>query len=153
MTVLAVSNPSRTGVEPAALHDRAPGYGVVTLDRASRRVELACWPRRVDLTAPGARPYPGWPVRFHQLDARRARGWLPELDFVGAESPVVELYRAADDELVYAVRAEGRRFQPPVFEPDAEHYLVLRSGAERRRLPALPAAATRAAAGRFTVRF
>ena len=38
MTVHAVSNPVASGVEPRALFDRAPGYGIVTFDRAIRPV-------------------------------------------------------------------------------------------------------------------
>ena len=65
MTVLAVANPRRSGVEPARLHDRGPGYGVARVRRTeSAGVELTLenWPRHVDPTAPGAGPYEGWPV-------------------------------------------------------------------------------------------
>ena len=65
MTILAVANPRRSGVEPARLHDRGPGYGVARVRRTeSGGVELTLenWPRHVDPTAPGAGPYEGWPV-------------------------------------------------------------------------------------------
>jgi hypothetical protein len=62
MTVLAVSNPFRFGIEPADINDRAPGYGIITFDRMARTITLANWPRWVDPRAPGAKPYPGWPI-------------------------------------------------------------------------------------------
>jgi alkaline phosphatase D len=70
MTVLAVSNPFKLGVEPADINDRAPGYGIITFDRPERTITLANWPRWVDPKAPGAKPYPGWPVTVRQ-EARR----------------------------------------------------------------------------------
>jgi hypothetical protein len=66
MTVLAVSNPFRHGIEPADINDRAPGYGIITFDREARTITFANWPRWVNPTSPGAAPYPGWPVRVRQ---------------------------------------------------------------------------------------
>jgi hypothetical protein len=66
MTVLAVSNPFRHGIEPADINDRAPGYGIITFDRLERTITLANWPRWVDPKAPGAKPYPGWPITIRQ---------------------------------------------------------------------------------------
>ena len=68
MTVLAVSNPFKYGIEPADINDRAPGYGIVTFDRLERSVTLANWPRWVDPSAPGAKPYPGWPITIRQQE-------------------------------------------------------------------------------------
>ena len=62
MTVLAVSNPFKHGIEPVDINDRAPGYGIITFDRAERTITFANWPRWVDPAAPGAKPYPGWPI-------------------------------------------------------------------------------------------
>ena len=36
------------GHEPTRLYDRAPGYGIVRLERATRRITVECWPRWVD---------------------------------------------------------------------------------------------------------
>lgn len=66
MTVLAVANPRRRGVEPTRLHDRAPGYGIARVERAPSggiEVQFENWPRHVDPEAPDASPYEGWPVR------------------------------------------------------------------------------------------
>jgi len=70
MTVLAVSNPFKLGIEPADINDRAPGYGIITFDRPERTITFANWPRWVDPKGPGARPYPGWPITVRQ-EARR----------------------------------------------------------------------------------
>ena len=67
MTVHAVSNPTANGIEPTAIHHRAPGYGIVTLDRDTREITFANWPRWVDPSEPDATPYPGWPITFDQL--------------------------------------------------------------------------------------
>jgi hypothetical protein len=66
MTVLAVSNPFKHGIEPADINDRAPGYGIITFDRVERTITFANWPRWVDPAAPGAKPYPGWPITVRQ---------------------------------------------------------------------------------------
>jgi hypothetical protein len=68
MTVLAASNPHLSDVEPRDINSRAPGYGIVSFDRATLRITLANWPRHADPTAPGARPYPGWPITIHRDD-------------------------------------------------------------------------------------
>jgi hypothetical protein len=69
MTVLAVSNPFTHGIEPADINDRAPGYGIITFDREARAITFANWPRWIDPKAPGAKPYPGWPVTVRQLES------------------------------------------------------------------------------------
>jgi hypothetical protein len=66
VTVLAVSNPHLMGIPPEDINDRAPGYGIITFDRASRRTTLANWPRWVDPSKPDAKPYPGWPITIDQ---------------------------------------------------------------------------------------
>ncbi len=66
VTVLAVSNPFKLGIEPADINDRAPGYGIITFDRLARTTTFANWPRWVDPKAAGAKPYPGWPITVRQ---------------------------------------------------------------------------------------
>jgi phosphodiesterase/alkaline phosphatase D-like protein len=62
MTVLAAANPTRSGHEPAALYDRAPGYGVIRFDTENGWVRFECWPRWIDPREAEARQYPGWPI-------------------------------------------------------------------------------------------
>jgi len=64
MTVWAVANPVQSGLEPTALYDRMPGYGIVRFQRQAKTVVLECWPRWVDPTADDASQYPGWPFQL-----------------------------------------------------------------------------------------
>lgn len=115
MSVLAVSNPYTTGMEPSNLYDRAPGYGIVRLNRETRDIHIANWPRHVDPEA-GA-PYPGWPITINQMDnyGRAASAWLPTLHVDGMEDPVVQVIDESTDEIVYTIRIEGTTFDPKVF--------------------------------------
>lgn len=116
ITVAAAANPGRaTGLLPADLYDRMPGYGVLVLDKAARTVTFECWPRGA---AAVSGQYPGWPLTVHQLDNGLAHpaGFLPEVtsDF---DDPVVEVFDEASGDLVYSLRIRGRSFRPPVREP------------------------------------
>ncbi len=119
LSVAAVANPFRTGLEPARLHDRVPGYGIVRLDRETRRVVFECWPRSVDPSAPGAGQYADWPVTFEQLDncgAATAEWWLPRLRIEGLVDPVVQV-SAADGTILRTVRIAGTTHRPHVDGP------------------------------------
>jgi hypothetical protein len=117
MTVYAVSNPVISGHEPANLYDRAPGYGIVRLDRRTRRITFECWPRWVDPAAPGATQYNGWPRTINQLNnhAYLPAGWLPTIDVSGVENFVIQVKDEATDEIEYALRTRGRTFHPMAF--------------------------------------
>jgi len=119
MTVHAVSNPHETGVEPTALFDRAPGYGIVRFDRARRRITMANWPRWVDATRSGAEPYPGWPITIEQTDnGLPDTGWaLPEVSAPGLTDPIVEVVEESTGERVYTFRIQGASLRPPVWGP------------------------------------
>ena len=115
MTVLAVSNPYETGMEPTNLYDRAPGYGIVRLNREARTLDIANWPRHVD--PEDGEPYPGWPISIRQMDnyGREAAGWLPQIRVRGMEDPVVQVIDEASGEIVYTLRIAGTTFSPKVF--------------------------------------
>jgi phosphodiesterase/alkaline phosphatase D-like protein len=117
ITVHAVSNPTAVGVEPSALHDRAPGYGIVTFDRASRKITIANWPRWVDAARPGAKPYEGWPITIHQHDNGLPNtGWaLAAVNEPSLRDPVVQVIDQSSSEIVYTLRIQGSRFLPRVF--------------------------------------
>jgi hypothetical protein len=87
ITVLAASNPYISNQSPSLLHDRAPGYGIVRLNKRTQRITFECWPRYSDPESPGAVQYPGWPVDFQMEDnyARKAAAWLPPLKISGLE--------------------------------------------------------------------
>lgn len=117
MTVHAVANPTATGVEPAALYDRAPGYGIVTFDRAAREITLANWPRWVDATKPEAKPYDGWPITVKQTDNGLATaGWeLAPVKEPEMTDPVVQVIDESSGEIVYTLRIQGNSFTPRVW--------------------------------------
>ncbi|MEM6671995.1 MAG: hypothetical protein AAF726_04075 [Planctomycetota bacterium] len=122
MTVHAVANPRSNGVEPRRLHERAPGYGIVRVERGEGTVRFEAWPRHVDPSAPGARPYAGWPVvaSLQDADGRRPVGWLPELD---VEGPVVVRVQrdGVPAEVIYTRRFEQGPVRLPVFDADTSY--------------------------------
>ncbi len=123
VTVHAVSNPMQYGHQPTNLYDRAPGYGIVRLDRLTRQITIECWPRWVDPSRPGAKQYPGWPIRIHQLDndSRPAAGWLPRVVWRGRGEPVLQVVNETTGEVEYTLRVPGREFQPKVFDLKASY--------------------------------
>ncbi|MCP5120736.1 MAG: DUF3179 domain-containing protein, partial [bacterium] len=115
ITVHAVSNPAAVGVEPTAINHRAPGYGIVSFNRASRKITLANWPRWVDATQPDAKPYEGWPITIDQLD----NGYPPGGRSLGevtseTENPVVQVIDQKTGKIAYTLRINGKSFKPMV---------------------------------------
>lgn len=120
VTILAHTNPRKTGREPAELHDRMPGYGIVSFNKTTRQITIQCWPRMVDPTDPANknRQYSGWPVTIDQLDnyGRKAFGYLPTIKTTGLDHPIVQVIDQQNDEIVYTIRANGSSFTPKVFK-------------------------------------
>ncbi len=118
ITVWAVANPAPAGVEPAGLHDRAPGYGIVKFHKARRKITFECWPRYADPRDPKAKQYPGWPITVDQLDnyGRKPVGHLPRIKVLGMSNPVVQVINQRTGEVVYTLRIRGNSFAPKVFE-------------------------------------
>ncbi|MGE3172987.1 MAG: hypothetical protein AB7O97_10215 [Planctomycetota bacterium] len=113
LTVYAHTNPRATGREPAALHDRMPGFGVVRFDKRTHRATLECWPRMVDPTVEGARQYEGWPRTVAQLDNLGVQPFhLPELVLQGAIAPLVRVTTAAGDPVCTVRLATDRAILP-----------------------------------------
>jgi alkaline phosphatase D len=118
ITVLAVSNPYISGKSPAALHDRAPGYGIIRLNKQSRKITLECWPRYADPASPVDGQYPGWPVTLDLEDnyAREASGWLPTIHVTGLDRPpVLQVVNEITGEIIYTLRIRDFVYQPRVF--------------------------------------
>jgi alkaline phosphatase D len=122
ITVHAVANPSKFGVQPAMLYDRAPGYGILEIDRATRRITFANWPRFVDPSASGARPYDGWPITIYAMDGglKQAK-WRLDRVVVG-EGDLVQVVEKRTGEIAYTIRPQAGEFVPKVFAPG--EYLV-----------------------------
>ncbi len=118
VTMWAATNPDKLmGVEPAALHDRMPGYGIVRLNKETRDIIIECWPRFADPEDPDAKQYLGWPKTINQLDnySREAVAWLPAVEVDGMDDPVVQVINESNDEIVYTLRINGTSFRPKVF--------------------------------------
>ncbi len=134
ITVHAVSNPLAVPFEPKALHQRAPGFGIVVFDRSSRKITLTNWPRWVEVAAPGARPYEGWPIEIHQTDNGLPRsGW--HLEAVSAPPgwglPVLQVLDEDRNEILYTYRLQERTVQPAVRGPG--RYTVILSDPDRNQ--------------------
>lgn len=120
MTVLACANPKqmfRGGILEKEV-DKSAGFGVVRFDKEQRTITIECWPLLADPTQPGTQ-FPGWPVKVQQLDCygRKAAAQLPMLKILGSERPVIHVIDEATGEVVYALRAPAKQWQPPVFAP------------------------------------
>lgn len=119
VTVWAVNNPDqRTGKEPAAIHDKMPGYGIVHFNKKSRDITMECWPRYADPTD-DAQQYAGWPrtISMFENDGRKAQAWLPTLEIHGLDNPVVQVICDKTGEVLYTIRILGTRYRPKVFAP------------------------------------
>ena len=118
ITVHASANPRATGLQPALLHDRVTGYGIVIFDKANERITIECWPRHMDPSQDQAVQFEGWPITLHSDDGdgRKPVGYLPSIRVRGLDhDPVVEL-RSVSGKLVYSRRIQGMEFNLPVFD-------------------------------------
>lgn len=116
ISVKAVANPHNMHQEPAILHNRSVGYGMVTFDKKDRTIKTDCIRRFKDPRAEDAQ-YPGWPITISQQDnfGKTAKAWLPELEIAGEVLPVLKVMDESG-QLVYALRVPASNFQPKVFK-------------------------------------
>jgi alkaline phosphatase D len=118
VTVWAVSNPYISGKEPALLHDRAPGYGIVKFNRKTQLITIECWPRYADPESFEAEQYPGWPLTISMEDnyKRKALAWLPVIKISGLDHPpVIQVIDESAQEIIYTLRIRDYSYQPKVF--------------------------------------
>ncbi|MFK7960924.1 MAG: hypothetical protein AB8G96_10400 [Phycisphaerales bacterium] len=111
MTVHAVANPQRSGRSPSALHDRMPGYGIVRLERSTRRITFEAWPRSAEPEA----VYPHWPRTVGVLDNMHGdSAWaLAPIIVESVDEPVV-VVRDGEGQIVAAGRViAGQRMPVP----------------------------------------
>ncbi len=133
--VIAAGNPAHyyngfsTGVSPAEIHDRGPGYGILRFDKTARTIRFEAWPRFADpgdastwrALGPGNPPvngmYPGWPITIRQIDnyGRTPVAYLPVVVENAVNNPVIEVIDESTGGTVYALRIEGHLFRPHVF--------------------------------------
>ena len=126
VNVYAHTNPGpKSGVEPKALHDRMPGYGIVKLTKNSRDITMECWPRYVDPTdASTGTQYPGWPKTINMEDnyAKKAYKWLPTITVSDVINPVVQVIHENTNEIIYTLRINGSQYDPKVFNEGNIYY-------------------------------
>ena len=76
--VLAAANPLQyynqtNGIDPANLHDRGAGYGIVRIDKATRQITFECWPLHADPEFPQTgSQFQDWPLSIAQISRRIA---------------------------------------------------------------------------------
>lgn len=135
ISMLAYANPPDIADEK----QRADGYGIAQFDKSKRTVTFECWPRFSDVKHGDKAQFPGWPitVAVDANDGRKVTGWLPELVFEGAASPVVQVIEDATGDILYTVRAQGSRFQPRVYAPGKYAVKIGRDKPDAMMLPAL----------------
>ncbi|PWJ54538.1 PhoD-like phosphatase [Dyadobacter jejuensis] len=119
ITLHAVASPRKTGLEPAIIHDRATGYGIVKIDPTTRDITMECWKRSADPAKDQANgQYDGWPITVNQFDNydRQAFEYLPELEVVDQQDAVVQVLNEGNGEVLYTLRLVGDKFRAKVFE-------------------------------------
>jgi len=117
MTVFAAANPARySGPGLEGLRFRVTGYTILKCNRATRETAVTQWPRWIDPSAPGAKPYDGWPITINQLDNGLwgAQWELEQISTTGFRDPVVQVRDETNGEVVYTLRISGESFIPHV---------------------------------------
>tara|TARA_R110000868_G_scaffold93190_1_gene258068 strand:+ start:39846 stop:42464 length:2619 start_codon:yes stop_codon:yes gene_type:complete len=132
ISVHAVGNPFDTGIEPAIVHNRATGYGLVTFNKKERTITTACWPRYADPVSSKNEQFPGWPITIKQEDnyGRKAIAWLPSIKVADKLRPVISIFDQ-NQQLVYSIRMATNTFSPKVF--DKEKYTIVIQDVENSR--------------------
>jgi alkaline phosphatase D len=117
-SVFAVANPARyPGPGLDGLRFRVTGYTILTCNRETRRTTVAAWPRWVDPSAAGAKPYEGWPVVIEQLENGLCGAqWELQPIETTFRDAVVQVQKA-DGDVVYTLRINGQNFTPVVRQP------------------------------------
>lgn len=113
-------------INPANLHDRGAGYGVIRIQKTTRQITFECWPLHADPTLPqSGSQFPDWPVTINQTDndGRTPTGFLPLIDTLSEKDPVVSVYHESTGELLYSMRFSGTLIRLPVYD-NAATYLV-----------------------------
>jgi hypothetical protein len=145
ISMMAYANPEDLKDE----RKRADGHGLVRFDKKRGTVTFECWPRFSQ-----GEQFPGWPitVRNDDNDGRRPVAWLPELMVEGTDRPVVQVIAEPDGEVLYATRARGSRFQPPVYSQGLFTVKIGRDRPDGTSLSGVKASASRRVAGAKRIR-
>ncbi|MGY6647487.1 alkaline phosphatase D family protein [Wenyingzhuangia sp. IMCC45574] len=120
MTVLAIANPTHKDNTPKEnlLNGRASGYGIIRFNKEKREITYECWARNVDMFAPNAKPYVGWPVTFNQTDNFFIKdGYQLPTFKMNKEEQVVTVKHQFTKEVISCIRIQGNSYQPTVMYP------------------------------------
>jgi phosphodiesterase/alkaline phosphatase D-like protein len=136
LTCLAVANPSPEPNGRHKLTTRAAGFGVVKFNKKTREITLECWPRNVDIMDSNVKQYPGWPRIIRQQDnyGRKAVAYLPTIEVVGMNNPVVQVMDESNDEIIYTLRINGNSYRPKVFKKGKYTVKVGQQGTEKMKI-------------------
>lgn len=112
--MMAYANPPNRADEK----QRADGFGIARFDKTNRTITFECWPRFADTREGDAAQFPGWPitVKMQDNDGRKVYGYLPKLEDLPSEQPVVQVIHEETGEVLYTVRLASADFQLPVYE-------------------------------------
>lgn len=152
--MVAAANPleyydQTRGINPANLHDRGAGYGMIRVNKTTRQITFESWPIHSDPENPSTGgQFPGWPVTINQTDndSREPTGFLPLIDTLSEKTPVVSVYDESTGDLLYSMRFPGSLARLPVYENSLTYRVEISYGddpvSEVRtgQVPALPEA-------------
>ncbi len=135
LTCYAAANPLDKPAGGNKLTTRAAGFGVLRLNKRTRKITMQCFPRNVDASDPATKQYKGWPKTIDQTDnyGRKAVAYLPTLDVKGEANPVVKVIDESTGQWVYALRLKGNRFKPKVFK-DGSYTIEVGEGDNKKIL-------------------
>ena len=136
ITVLAVANPTHKDNthKENLLNGRASGYGIIRFNKSSRQITYECWERNIDMFAPNAKPYNGWPVTFNQTDNFLITDGfeLPEL-ILNKANQVVTVKNQYTKEVISSIRIKGYTYKPKVMQSNM-YTVEVGEGNSKKRL-------------------
>ena len=150
VSMLAYANATREPMagDASTFDGLAEGYGIVRFDTDGRTMTFECWPRRASGASNGrvidmGEQYPMWPITAHQdeMYGRKPVAYLPTIEVVGADEPVVQVVHAGTGSVVYTKRWGGRVVRGHAFL-EGEH--IVRVGEQPGKMIELRVDATRA---------
>ncbi len=99
---------------------RSSGYGIVRFNLNSRDITAESYRFLSKTDEGGYLQFPGWPHTINQLDnyGREPVAYLPQLDVLGMEDPVIEVSNEVTGDIEYVLRIKGNSFKPMVFSMD-----------------------------------
>ena len=136
--VIGAANPleyydQTRNINPANLHDRGAGYGIIRIDKTTREITFESWPLHADPDLPQTGgQFPDWPVTINQTDndGRTPTGFLPLIDTLSEKTPVVSVYDEISGDLVYSMRFPGSLVRLPVYDETRTYRVEISYGDE-----------------------